>query len=281
MKIVFILLLIFSFFTFQACKEEKMTFEKDYVFIGISFDEDGVTQSINFGVNSEKIKKISENNSDYFTFLGNLNIRREYLFTFALKYMENPDENFMISKGVKLSNVIYSSQTDSVGFSINFPSIESWNYYHRTNSSSSESIKKKSIFIDRTASKTQLIFCNKKDDVMLGETYRQIYLSSAQGIQFKEELTYFPDFVYSYCSQYEHLHSNSMYKFSKGENNYHVWKVKCQDLNDGCEVELWLNQINYGAWYITVLLGVLVPCSLILTVKVLRAKYKGKKRLRK
>ena len=232
-----------------------------------------VTQSLNFSVNSEKIKKKSQNNSEYLTFIANLvenikTIRDNFLFTIALKYMQNPNEKYKINDGVVISNVLYLTQSDSVGFVIKYYSLDCWNYYHEPNNNQEVNNESKNIFIKKTVSKSQFVFSNNMDDeMMVGKKYKDLYLSSAKGLSFENDLNdYSPDFVYSYSTPYKKLHSNADMQFSNNELYYHIWKVNDGELGKEKEISVWQNEINYGMWYLFALIIVLLPTGLILTV---------------
>ena len=77
---------------------------------------------------------------------------------------------------------------------------------------------------------------------------------------------YHPDFVYSYSSPNRKIKSNADVKFLNSDLYFHVWKVEEEKLNKNNEVILWLSQINYGVWYISVLIIVIVPTTIFLAV---------------
>lgn len=282
-KIIFVFL-IFSLFCLTGCDKNNDKIGDDFIMISISSGKDeNICQSLNFSVNSNKIKEKSKNNDEYLAFISNLienvkEIRNEYLYTVALTYMENPDENYKINKGVVLSNVAYFTESDTVGFMINFTSLESWNYYHKTNAQTGEKKENKNIFLNRVESKSQFIFSTKNDsDLTLGEKYKRIYLSSAKGLSFEDKIDdYSPDFVYSYSSPYKKLKSNANIKFENAQLSYHVWKVEEKFINENNEVLLWYNQINCGMWYLAALIAIVVPTFIILLVYVLKKKIEKK-----
>lgn len=283
MKNLVFLFVIFSLFCFGGCTKNDETISNDFIMISISLGQNGeIIQSVNFVVNSEKIKEKSKNNEEYLDFIANLiknveKIREEYLYSIALKYLSSPNEEYKINQGVFISNVVYWSESDSVGFVIKFNSNESWNYYHQSTTGSNIN-QSKNVFIKRVETKTQFIFSKNygNEKLTIGERYKNLYLSSATGLSFESEINnYSPDFVYSYSTPYQNFHSNSNIQFSKANLNFHVWKVKEGDLESENEVILWYNQINYGMWYLTVLIVVLTPTIIFLVA------YNFKKRVKK
>ena len=282
-KLVF-LFVIFSLFCFSGCKKNNETISNDFIMISISSAANGgITQSINFGVNSEKIKEKSKNNEEYFNFVANLiknvkKIRDEYLYSIALKYLSSPNENYKINQEVFLSDVVYWPESDSVGFVIKFNSNESWNYYHDANPNSDKK-QLKNLFIKKVETKTQFVFSknHRSENLSIGEMYKKIYIESAFGLSFENATDdYSPDFVYSYVTPYQNFHSNANIQFAKDNLNFHVWKVKDGDLERGNEVVLWYNQINYGMWYLSVLIIFLTPTIIFLLVYGIKRRVKKK-----
>ena len=290
-KICIVFILIFSLFLFIGNdKDDNFQLDNDYIMLSIAFDGSGsVSQAIDFSVNSKKIKKLSNSDEEYFEFVANLvkeveNIRNEFLFSFALKYMQNPIELYKINKGVILSNVIYSSESDSIGFNINFSSVEAWNYYHASNASEenvSKNNKNGNIFYRKIQSNSQNPFAsyvkvNENESVSVGNRYRQKYISSASGLSFENNLNieYKPDFIYNYCSPYSKLHSNAHFNLKNSNGYYHIWQVKYDELNKENIISFWIISINYGWLYLITLLIVLLAVIISLIIHYIKCKNK-------
>lgn len=283
-KIVF-LLMIFSLFCFSGCGKKAEAISSDFIMMSVAINENmEIQQSVNFSVNSQKIKQKSKNNAEYLTFLANLvenvkKIRDEFLYTLALKYMANPDEKYKIGQGVILGSVAYFAESDSVGFSLTFTSPETWSYYYASAENSENEINNNNIFIKKTESRSQFLFCVKTDDgIMVGQKYKSIYLQSAFGLSFYETLSYYPDYVYSYMIPNKSIRSNADIKFSDTNLEYHVWKMSDKNLNNNKQVVVWYNKVNYGMWYLMALIIVLLPTMVLLLVHFCRGKRNNKEK---
>ena len=251
--------------------------------MSIALNNDGeIIQSVNFGLNSEKIKEKAKNDNEYLSFLSNLienvsKLRSEFLFTIALSYAENPIEEYKINQGVSLSNTCYFSSSDSVGFSIKFSSIDCWRFYHEIGGKQEEP-SVQNVLIKKTSSSSEFVFSLKASEGMtVGERYKNLFISSANGLSFEQNMNdYHPDFVFFYSSPFQKLRSNANIKFSNSGANYHVWKFEEESLKQSHEIEIWYNQINYGLWYVLVLVSVLLPTACILAIFHFKNKKKRK-----
>lgn len=287
MKKVFVVLgVIFSLFLMVGCNDnQKIEVNNDYIMLSLAFSEEGVKESITYSVNSDKIKKLSKDN-EYFDFLSNLvgeveEIRKEFLFSLALKYLDNPNEEYKLNKGVVLTNTVYSSDSDCIGFNIVFTSLNAWNYYHQSEKTDdkTESTNKGNLFYTKVQSSSIFPFSEKiKDEGQtIGERYRQRYLACAKGLSFEEKLNdYKPDFIYNYSSIFSKLNSNANYKFSQNNMYFHVWRVLYENLNQENNITFSIVTIGYGWWYLLLLVVVLFILAISLTIYFIKKRVKNK-----
>lgn len=281
---MFFVIMIFSLFLFTGCQEKNVEISDDYILLSISIDDQGnVLQSINFGVNSEKIKEKCQKKEEYLTFVSNLieNVKKlhdEFLFTFALKYMENPVAEVKINSGVVLSNAVYFTQSDSVGFSIKYSS-SAWNFYNSNGDKNAKNIDNRAnIFIQKHITKSKFIFSTlTSENVLVGERYKSMFLDASKGLSFEKNMNdYHPDFVYSYSSPHGKIRSNADMTFTNNNQTFHVWKVEEDNLSHDNDIVIWYSEINYGMWYLSALVIVLVPTIIFLTIHLIKNKKTGR-----
>lgn len=283
-KIVLIFILIFSFSFFYGCnKSPNVAIDQNYILLSIDCGSDGsMCQAVKFGVNSAFINKNAKSLQEELDFKNNLikkvgELRSEFLFTFAIIYLNNPNDLFQINKGVVLSEVYYNQDEDYVGFEIFFPSQEAWAYYHNTNSGQSEEGgKANNLFYYKQTSSGQFPFSaqiNSSDgQITVGEKYREKYIQASEGLSFQSILNqeYNPDFVYSYSSPFSKLKSNGdLYYRGANRNYYHVWIENYQRLNEEKRITLSITYIFKGWWiFFAILIPLLAMFIAILLIKI-------------
>ena len=275
-KILCIIILIFSLFYFSGCSNQKdISLSEDFILFSTQVGQDGkVVQSINFSVNSKKISEICTKNEEKMKFLANLieNIektRDDFLYNFALIYLEKPIEEYKITKGVYLSKVCYFEDTDTVGFKIIFSSFDAFKYYHKIENNASEGKKKTNLFYNKAETQTQFLFSSTDSlGVSSGEKYRQKYIISAKGLSFEETIreSYKPDFLYDYVTPYRSIRSNATFTFMENKSFHHLWKTPYENLSESNEIIIWFFTINFGLWYIFALGLVLIPLGISLVI---------------
>lgn len=287
-KFALIFILIFSLSFLCGCnnQSQKAQISSNYIMLSISQNADGSsTQSVIFSVNSDFLRKNTNNLQEEFVFKQNLinqveNIRKEFLFSFALTYMANPNEEYKINKGVLLSQVGYNAENDYVGFEIIFTSLGAWQYYH-TSSSESQTQKDKNanngnIFYSKVKSSGIFPFSSiLNDNLKVGERYKNCYINASKGLLFENAITkdYNPNYVYNYSTYYSRFHSNADMQFKGSDNKYHhVWIE--DDLNESKEVILSVITIKKGWWIFFALLISLVG----MTIVIIHVKFIGKKK---
>lgn len=275
MKKIFLsfILIICCVFLCGCGQSKGIKIDDNFIMLTIDTNSDGsVKQSIVFGVNSPFLQENSQNLQEVFQFKQNLQknieeIRNEFLFSFALIYMNNPIEEYKINQGVLLSQVGYNQEGDYLGFEITFTSSGAWKYYHQTSLGEEEKSNngRGNVFISVQSSKGDFPFGET-----LKEKYKNIYLSSAKGFSFEGIVreSYNPDFVYNYCTYYPKFHSNATATFRGSDNKYHhVW------INGG-QIVISVYIINKGWW---IFFTLLVSLSLM-TIAIILTKRKSRHR---
>lgn len=282
-KYIIIILLIFPLLFLSACDKREIKIDKNFIMLSIEQNANGTSkQSIVFGVNSDFLRENSKNIQEELQFKQNLlknveNIRNEFLFSFALIYMQNPVEKYKINQGVVLSQVGYNADGDYIGFEISFTSLGAWQYYHPSNKSqenNQKNSKNDNIFYKKQINMGNFPFSSSlSDGSNVGEKYKSCYISSAKGMSFENKIKdqYKPDFVYNYCTFYPKFHSNADVEF-KGTNNqyYHIWLEN--DLKNCKNIELILVTIYKGWW---IFFALLIPLGVMaITITVIKIKNK-------
>lgn len=285
-----IVLLIFSLSFFTGCSNESNKSSSlsldDFIMLSLSFNIDGsICQSLDFSVNSENLKEIASD-EEIFAFKNSLieeikNIRNEFLFGYALKYIKNPIEEFKINQGLVLTEVLYNTKTDTIGFDILFTSINSWNYYHDQSSSSSEGNENNNfLFYKKIISTGKFVFStpvkvNEEETILIGKRYQQKYIEASKGLSFEAYIkeNYKPTFAYNYATPTNRLHSDSQYEYLDSNNLFHhIWTVGYDELNENNTISLYYVSINYGWWYFFAILISLLVMTLILVVNKIKSK---------
>lgn len=280
-KIFLAFILIFSLSFLSGCGQtQSVKLDPNYIMLSISQNSNGSTnQAVVIGVNSDFLREHSKSVQEEMIFKQKLikeveNIRNEFLFSFALTYMNNPKEEFKINQGVLLSQVGYNAEGDYIGFEITFTSSGAWQYYHQKSESSDENSeknnKKGNIFFSKQQSEGVFPFAAViNDELKIGEKYKNCYLSASENLSFSEKIkeNYKPDYVYNYSTIYPKFHSNADAQFKGSHNKYHhIWIEK--DLNVCENIKLSVYVI-YKGWWIFFALSV----SLIgMTIAILIAK---------
>lgn len=266
-KFLLTFILIFSLSFFCGCKEkDKVDAIDDFIYSGINITSSGeVCQTFAISVNSEEIESMSSSQAEGTQFKSNLieifaNLRNQHLISCATTYLKNPKEEYKIGSGVKFTQVCYQQNNDVISFDIIFSSNASWNFYH---SSTVQSVKKKNNFylLKKNSSSSNFPFSvQDKNGVMVGEGYKQIYLSAARGLSFEEKLkqNYAPNYIYSYSTFSGKLKTNATYciKDNLGQFN-HIWIKNEENIKKNEKIIIYFYQINYGAW---ILIALILPC---------------------
>ena len=269
-RVMICIMLIFSLSFFYGFSPQK-TYEKfdDFIMLSLDFSSNGqIVQSIDFSVNSGWVNNEALSIKETIEFRKALtknieSIRSEFLFSYALLYMQNPNEEYKINKGLLLSGVTYNETSDTLGFKMCFTSVGAWEYYHPTkqNENQEKTNKRKNIFLNKVKSVGVFPFSSvvkvaEKEEKTIGRRYQEKYISSAEGLSFWQKLKnqYKPRFIYNYSAFNAKLRSDSQYKFSdQQQHTHHIWIVENDNLNEKNSISLYYYQINKGAWIIAVL----------------------------
>ena len=116
----------------------------DFIMLSLDFSSNGqIVQSIDFSLNNDWLNQNSKSVKESLDFKKNLTkqietLRNEFLFSFALTYMNEPKEEYKINQGVLLSAVVYNEESQSIGFKIGFSGLGAWNYYHNATENNTE-----------------------------------------------------------------------------------------------------------------------------------------------
>lgn len=263
-----------------GCNPQKNTTQisGEYILLAISNNGNSICQSLRYGVDKEKMAKISSSLKEELEFRKSLlskieTLRNEMLMSLAILYLQNPIKEFRLNSGVVLTNVAFDDQNNCAGFDVIFTSNDAWKYYH--NSEENEKSDKKGIFIDKQVSHGVYPFSlkMKEDNRLVGERYKDIFLSALSGFSFEEEVKkeYSPQFLYLYSTPYQRIKSDATFSY-RGNNLYHHLWVK-ESLNENDEITLSITTIYYGWWILSVLVIALIAMMLsIMMVKIRKRK---------
>ncbi len=282
---------IFSlFFLFGFAPKQKGFPPQDYIMLSLDFSSSGqIVQSVDFSVNSKRLNNITSSLKEEIEFKNALKkqietIRNEFLFGFALTYMEMPNDEYKINKGVFLSPVDFDERADSVGFKITFSNVGAWNYYHMTLDEEKDSQKQsENVFLKKVESQGVFPFSAKVQVgenlyLSVGERYKQKYLAAANGFSFSEKIIneYKPTYFYNYSTFNQKLRSDADYTFVDAANNlHHLWSVEDLAVKEENSITLYYYSVNKGLWLV---LAVILPLGSMVAA-ILIIKFKGKKKM--
>ncbi len=319
-KIVLIFILIFSLSFFCGCEKEKEVEIGDN-FIMLSLEQSskgGMLQSIRFSCNSEFLNEVSASMKEELEFRKNLikeveAIRNEFLFSYALKYVKNPIEQYKINQGVILTDVTYQSRGDYVGFDIIFTSTGAWNYYNSSlknegkpeenpdnsqdenQGENEDNLQKEpskvyqdNLFYKRIINKGTFPFSAtiqvENEQKIVGQIYKDRFLCAAKGLSFEKKLieNYQPQYIYNYTTIYQKLKSDAQLQYYGSDNKYHhVWIVDEQNLNSQNAMTLSITMINKAWWiFFAMIIPLVTAFILILIIKIKNRKPISKKRIK-
>ncbi len=267
--------IIFSCCMFFSCKPQEPK-SNEFIMLSISNDKSGqISQSLYFTLGSEKLKKNGFGNLEVENVKKELvkNITRfrdEFYLSFIITYNSKPDPNYKIGEKLLISSPSYNKESDTIGFSMIFKDMNTWNYYHP--SSGGENDNTHIGFMIKTSSEGVFPFAAKFGEGTVGERYMEAYTSALQTATNKS-IDYSPDFVYDYASPLNAIKSDSEYKL-ESELKHHIWLRKLSEYKENSKINIYTLQANRGLWYLT-LLGVVI---LGLGVTLIIFKLQSKKR---
>ena len=287
-KFLLTFILIFSLSFLWGCSQpEEVKIDNHYIMLSLDFNANGrAKQSIVFGLSSDFLRENSKSLQEELLFKQNLiknveTLRNEFLFSFALKYMSNPIDEYKINQGVLLSQVGYNEEGDYVGFEITFTSLGAWQYYHSNGSNNESENKTKggNIFYLKQEAKGEFPFSTTiNEDQRVGEKYKDCFISAGQNLSFADKIqkTYNPQYVYNYSTYYSRLHTNADVQFKGNDKQFHhIWIE--ESLEDSEEIIL-STFVVYKGWWILFTLIISLGCMF---VSILYIKYYEKISLKK
>ena len=273
-KLSFVALIIFSLFFIPACGKISKPLGEDYIALCTSAGQTSITMTVEYSFSQERFNARNKEEVLIFkeNFMQNIEtIRNEFLFSIALRYTENPIEEFALNRGVVLSGVTYKKD-NVVSFSICYNSYASWNYYN--NRSEGKSENNSTFFLKKIESEGVFPFAQKlTSGKLVGEKYKGIYVDALKGLTFEKEekKQYNPSYVYDYATFSGGLKSNcDSESYSNGL--YHNLWIKSESEYQTASIKLWQYSVNYGMWYLLALVGTLVPCMIIVAIKLKKEK---------
>lgn len=272
-KILLVMIFIFSLSIFTGCDNTSNIKVDDFIMLSLDISSNGqVVQSIDFSVNSKNLENNNVDNVEENQFILNLKeqvsqIRQEFLLNFSLVYIKNPNELYKINSGLLFTNVVYNSESDSVGFNMIFTSVGAWNYYHNSSqSSSSNNDTDNNLFVSKNLSQGLFPFSAKinlgeGESIYVGERYKQRYLQALEGLSFENNLSenYNPTLIYNYSTYYGRIHSDADKEFlDSNGHTHHVWLLKSSDLTGENKISIISYNVHSGWWYILALIITLI-----------------------
>ncbi|MBQ8444667.1 MAG: hypothetical protein IJX25_04875 [Clostridia bacterium] len=283
-KFIFIFTLIFSLSFFCGCKGESFVMPSDSIFTGINFFSNGeISQVVAISVDSDYIDSVAKSGESV-QFKSNLlsqmeNLRQKFLLTYAIVYIQNPIEELQIGRGVKLTPVSYKEENDFVYFEIIFSSTLAWQYYHNALTEGADINESMPFLMEKKSNTTLFPFSSlDANGTPAGESYKNIYLSSSEGLSFEDKVkeNYSPCYIYQYGTYSNKIKSDGNYKFLSDGINYHIW-VADEDELQGKSTTIYYYKINKGGW---LLLALIIPTAglviYLICIKIKIKKEKGK-----
>lgn len=269
-KLLFLSLFLFPLFFMSGCEEKNVQIKSDYISLALLIDSESVTMSVEFGFDGERMAGYPQ--SEVGIFKENLkngieNLRKEFLLTLALKYTQNPIQEFAINRGVTLSQVSFGEE--NVGFTIKYNSLSAWKYYN--SSSKTEEEKEGFYLVKKLESEGDFPFSSTlTDGRSVGEKYKEVYISSLKNLSFEniELERYAPSFVYDYATFSPSLRSNATTK-SNGRLYHHIW---IKDILEGEKISLWQYKINYSMWMLLAIVLTILPCVIYVSIQLYKEK---------
>lgn len=269
-KLLFLGLLLFPLFFMSACTSQNLQIKSDYISLACLVDSEGVTMEVEFGYDNDRIKSYPQNEVEIFKEKlknGIETLRNEFLLTLALKYTQNPVQEFAINRGVTLSQV--KLEEGMVGFEIRYNSLSAWNYYNSSDKTDSEN--EGFYLIKKVSSEGDFPFASTlSNGKTIGEKYKNVYLSSLEGLSFEklETSMYCPSFIYDYATFSPRLKSNATAKI-EGRLYHHMW---IKDDFEGEKIQLWQYKINYSMWMFLAIFFTIVPCVIYVCIQLYKEK---------
>lgn len=266
-KCLIIMAIIFSCCMFFSCSSD-MPKSNEFIMLSILNDTDGqIRQSFHFTLGSEKLRSNGMSNLEIENvkkeLIKNVTLfRDEFYLSFIIAYNTNPNPNYKIGQELLISMPSYIEASDTIGFTLIFSSIETWNYYHP--STGDESGNPEVGFMIKTSSEGAFPFAAKIGEITVGERYKEAYTKAVETVTNKK-IEYDPDFVYDYATPLSVIKSDSEYKINNNLH-HHIWMRKLNEYKENDKITIYTLQANRGLWYITILFIVLAGLGLTLLI---------------
>lgn len=272
--------------TFSACSE-KVVFPSSSITLTMAVTGEGeIIQELDFPLQTEKMKTLGVKDNLIYEIKNNMlgginNFRNEFYLSFLLAYSSSPDENFKIGEAVKVSEVEYNKQNDTIGFVILYRDSSAFGYFHGNKSEDveGESQKKGIEFLRQTSSEGVFPFASPftlKDgsQITVGERYMRAYKNIFNLTLSNDtcEKLDTPAFVYDYATPFSRLRTNADMTISSGGLYHNIWIRDESNFKD-CIVKLKSTVVYAGWWYFTLLISVILIFAIALvTMKIYRKK---------
>ncbi len=273
-KISFLIILLLTMSVLCGCtKTKSIEISNEYILLSLSNSGSTITQSVRFGIDNQKMKRVSSSLKEELEFRKSLQskidiLRNEMLVSLALTYIENPVKEYRINKGVLLTNVEYDEKNSCAGFDVIFTSTASWQYYHK---SENQAQTQDGLFLTKQKSEGVFPFSAQMKDgeTLVGERYRNLFLDAAKGFSFEDEIKseYNPQFIYIYSTPYQQLKSNANLSYRGSDGHYHhIWVENSLKADD--KISLSILQIHYGWWiFFALFIPLFVMSACIVIIK--------------
>ncbi len=277
--IIILILFIFPFLSLTGCNKNENLNVDDFVLMSLNYNQEDVSWHLYFSVNSKTLladcSELEINN-----FIKNLeknvdNLRTEYVFNLAIKYIQNPKEEYSINRGVLITPVQYIKEYDVVGFSVKYLDYSTFNYYHSSSSSSSLN-NQGNFFIYKKTSKginpfSNMVQVSENQKLMLGERYKNLYLDSINLSSLNiDSSQYTPTFIYDYGCTQSYIKTDSDVKLQQGGLFHHYWLESEESLKEGQNVTLSIQFLKSGPIQLVIVIFVLFSMGLTIFVVFLK-----------
>ena len=258
-KIIIAFIFIFSLSFFYGCTSKTEELEHDFVSVQMQYLPNGnISQS--FAIKTNFVSQLSD--EECVTFSQGVckaldEKRNRFFLAFAVTYLQNPNEEFKIGKGVIVSPVCYQTDKQIFSFQISFPSIAAWQYYNHSQRQEGEIVRKVPFFEKKT-SKSTFPLANKGENECLGESFANVIISQLGQLEKGDELIkqYKPNYIYCYSTYISKIKSNADFVNRKGGQNYHIWIEK--ELQNCGQIEIYYYLYDRGLWLV---LAVVIPTA--------------------
>lgn len=276
-KLMVIGLLSLSLMFFGCSKQE--TLSSNSFLICVQNDvSGGISQKIEIPTLKDEILKqnSSEKFENYLSVLSN-NVEQKlynnYYLKYWLRYLESPNKNYIIGgENVKFLRPQISEDKNKIYFSLNFLTADAWKFYSQNISTTTKKRDEKIFFLKKVESESAFPF----DDIELRNYYFDVLSNAIKTSEVEINLSDTKIFFsYGYITPYGKIKSNADQKFETQNGYVHIWQ-KDQNSITNKEIKIWVNNINYGLWYLIVFVIFFVISTVWFSIFYIKAKTKQK-----